>query len=70
MTRVTNLSDESCRSSIARQLSAILMSEGETQEVADKVLEIIGGIWARMGIAILSFACTGFPPRSECPPLV
>jgi hypothetical protein len=59
MTRVTNLSDESCRSSIARQLSAILMSEGETQEVADKVLEIIGGIWARMGIANIVFCMYG-----------
>jgi len=36
MAQVTNFSDESCRTSFARQLSAILTKEGETPEVADK----------------------------------
>jgi hypothetical protein len=37
MAQVTNFSDESCRTSFARQLSAILMAEGESPEAADTV---------------------------------
>ena len=36
MAQVTNFSDESCRTSFAHQLSAILTAEGESLEAADK----------------------------------